>query len=125
LKISINYLITLKKCNNFQNIFTFSRYTFNVPTNPCWVGVYIATANNADNGYFFQETIQPGQPKTIDVPAGTAQVVVTFGASENIEFKLDDQKVEFNPNNTGIGLREIHMNLSYAAQTGQSEVTQP
>lgn len=111
---------------NAVNISSPAKATFTAPTAACWVGIYIPTATNADNGYFFQETIQPGQPKTVEIPAGAAQIVVTFGASENIEFKLDDQLVAFNPNNTGIGFRKINLSIAYVDQTqaAQPEVSQ-
>lgn len=105
------------------NVATPAKLEFTAVTGPCWVGVYIATAANNDNGYFYQETIQPGQPKTVEVPAGTAQLVISLGASEYMEFKLDGQKAEFNPNNAGIGPRNINMNLAYA-QTQQLEQSQ-
>ncbi|EOL50759.1 helix-turn-helix domain-containing protein [Enterococcus caccae] len=102
-----------------------AKLEFNAMTGPCWVGVYIATAANNDNGYFYQETIQPGQPKSVEIPAGTAQIVVSLGASEYMEFKLDGQKAEFNPNNTGIGPRNINMTLAYApSQPEQSAQSQ-
>ena len=111
------------------NVSPPAKATFSVASAACWVGVYISSATNSDNGYFFQETIQPGQPKTVEIPAETAQVIVTFGASENIEFKLDDQLVAFNPNNAGIGFRKIDLTIAYANQVQpnqsvQSEVPQ-
>ncbi|ALS36424.1 cytoskeletal protein RodZ [Enterococcus rotai] len=110
---------------NATNLASPAKLEFNALTGPCWVGVYIATAANNDNGYFYQETIQPGQPKSVEIPAGTAQVVVSLGASEYMEFKLDGQKAEFNPNNTGIGLRNINMTLAYAqSQPEQSAQSQ-
>ncbi|MBO0441186.1 helix-turn-helix domain-containing protein [Candidatus Enterococcus ikei] len=101
-----------------------AKLEFSAITGPCWVGVYIATAENNDNGYFYQETIQPGQPKSVEVPAGTTQLVISLGASEYMEFKLDGQKAEFNPNNTGIGPRNINMTLAYAQQAEQPQSTQ-
>ncbi|MHC5228500.1 helix-turn-helix domain-containing protein [Enterococcus sp. LJL99] len=111
---------------NAVNVSSPAKATFTATPAACWVGIYIPTATNADNGYFFQETIQPGQPKTVDIPEGTTQIIVTFGASENIEFKLDDQLVAFNPNNTGIGFRRIDLAIAYAnqTQTSQPEVSQ-
>ncbi|MGX7245110.1 helix-turn-helix domain-containing protein [Enterococcus quebecensis] len=108
------------------NVANPAKFEFSAVTGPCWVGIYIATAANNDNGYFFQETIQPGQPKSVEIPAGTTQVVISLGASEYMEFKLDGQKAEFNPNNTGIGPRNINMTLAYAqqSQTGQSQQSQ-
>ncbi|EOH96758.1 hypothetical protein UAW_01716 [Enterococcus haemoperoxidus ATCC BAA-382] len=105
------------------NVANPAKLEFSAVTGPCWVGVYIATAANNDNGYFYQETIQPGQPKTVEVPAGTTQMVISLGASEYMEFKLDGQKAEFNPNNTGIGPRNINMNVAYA-QTEQPQQSQ-
>ncbi|WP_207695975.1 hypothetical protein DOK67_0001132 [Enterococcus sp. DIV0212c] len=101
-----------------------AKLEFSAITGPCWVGVYIATAENNDNGYFYQETIQPGQPKSVEIPAGTTQLVISLGASEYMEFKLDGQKAEFNPNNTGIGPRNINMTLAYAQQAEQPQSTQ-
>lgn len=95
------------------NVANPGKFEFSAITGPCWVGIYIATAANNNNGYFFQETIQPGQSKAVEIPAGTTQLVISLGASEYLEFKLDDQKVEFNPNNTGIGPRNINMTLAY------------
>jgi len=109
---------------NAINVSEPAKLEFSAVTGPCWVGVYIATAANNDNGYFYQETIQPGQPKSVEIPAGTTQIVVSLGASEYMEFKLDGQKAEFNPNGTGIGPRNINMSLAYA-QTQQSEHSQP
>ncbi|MBO0473825.1 hypothetical protein IGL98_000158 [Enterococcus sp. DIV0840] len=106
------------------NVANPGKLEFSAVTGPCWVGVYIATAANNDNGYFYQETIQPGQPKSVEIPAGTAQVVISLGASEYMEFKLDGQKADFNPNNAGIGPRNINLTLAYA-QTEQSEQSQP
>lgn len=105
------------------NVTNPAKLEFNAVTGPCWVGVYIATATNNDNGYFYQETIQPGQAKSVEIPAGTTQIVVSLGASEYMEFKLDGQKAEFNPNNVGIGPRDINMTLAYA-QTEQSQQSQ-
>lgn len=109
---------------NATNVATPAKLEFSAVTGPCWVGVYIATAANNDNGYFYQETIQPGQPKSVEIPAGTAQVVISLGASEYMEFKVDGQVAVFNPNNTGIGPRNINMALAYAQtqpeQSGQS-----
>ncbi|WP_340689580.1 helix-turn-helix domain-containing protein [Enterococcus plantarum] len=102
------------------NVANPGKLEFSAVTGPCWVGVYIATAANNDNGYYYQETIQPGQPKSVDIPAGTAQVVISLGASEYMEFKLDGQEANFNPNNTGIGPRNINLTLAYA-QTEQSQ----
>lgn len=110
---------------NATNLASPAKLEFNAVTGPCWVGVYIATAANNDNGYFYQETIQPGQPKSVEIPAGTAQVVVSLGASEYMEFKLDGQKAEFNPNNTGIGLRNINMALAYAQSEQSTQSQQP
>lgn len=106
------------------NVANPGKLEFSAVTGPCWVGVYIATAANNDNGYFYQETIQPGRPKSVEIPAGTAQVVISLGASEYMEFKLDGQKADFNPNNAGIGPRNINLTLAYA-QTEQSEQSQP
>ncbi|MGX7149645.1 helix-turn-helix domain-containing protein [Enterococcus ureasiticus] len=106
------------------NVANPGKLEFSAVTGPCWVGIYIATAANNDNGYFYQETIQPGQPKSVEIPAGTAQVVISLGASEYMEFKLDGQKADFNPNSAGIGPRNINLTLAYA-QTEQSEQSQP
>ncbi|OJG67704.1 hypothetical protein RV09_GL002473 [Enterococcus moraviensis] len=105
------------------NVASPAKLEFNAVTGPCWVGVYIATEANNDHGYFYQETIQPGQAKSVEIPAGTTQVVISLGASEYMEFKLDGQTAQFNPNNTGIGPRNINLSLAYA-QTQQSESTE-
>lgn len=109
------------------NVSNPAKLEFSAVTGPCWVGVYVATAANNDNGYFYQETIQPGQPKSVDIPAGTAQVVISLGASEYMEFKVDGQKAEFNPNQAGIGPRNINLTLAYAQtqETEQSVQSQP
>lgn len=110
---------------NAVNVSAPAKVTFKASPAACWVGVYVPTAANDDNGYFFQETIQPDQPKTVEIPDGTTQIVVTFGASENIEFKLDDQLVAFNPNDTGIGFRKINLAIAYANQTQTDQSVQP
>lgn len=107
------------------NVANPGKLEFSAVTGPCWVGVYIATAANNDNGYYYQETIQPGQPKSLDIPAETAQVVISLGASEYMEFKLDGQKANFNPNNTGIGPRNINLNLAYAQTEKPQQSQQP
>ena len=110
---------------NAVNVPAPAKLTFKASPAACWVGIYVPTATNGDNGYFFQETIQPGQPKTVEIPDGTTQIVVTFGASENIEFKLDDQLVAFNPNDTGIGFRKVNLAIAYASQTQTDQSVQP
>lgn len=105
------------------NVASPAKLELSAVTGPCWVGVYIATAANNDNGYFYQKTIQPGQPQSVEIPAGTAQIVISLGASEYMELKLNGQSVQFNPNNTGIGPRNINMTLAYT-QPQQSEQSQ-
>ncbi|MEI5994144.1 helix-turn-helix domain-containing protein [Candidatus Enterococcus mansonii] len=107
------------------NVSTPAKLEFSATAGPCWVGVYIATAENADNGYFFQKTVQPGQAQSVDIPEGTAQLVISFGASEYIEFKLNGQKAEFNPSNSGIGPRNINMTLAYAQQQPEQSQQPP
>ncbi|MDA9471225.1 helix-turn-helix domain-containing protein [Enterococcus sp. 5H] len=105
------------------NVVSPAKLEFSAVTGPCWVGVYIATAANSDNGYFYQKTIQPGDPQSVEIPAGTTQIVISLGASEYMEFKVNGQNAAFNPNNTGIGPRNINMSLAYT-QTEQTEQTQ-
>ncbi|KAF9404146.1 hypothetical protein HW555_014491 [Spodoptera exigua] len=105
------------------NVVAPAKLEFSAVTGPCWVGVYIATAANSDNGYFYQKTIQPGDPQSVEIPAGTTQIVISLGASEYMEFKVNGQNAGFNPNNTGIGPRNINMSLAYT-QTEQTEQTQ-
>lgn len=105
------------------NVVSPAKLEFSAVTGPCWVGVYIATAANSDNGYFYQKTIQPGDPQAVEIPAGTTQIVISLGASEYMEFKVNGQNAAFNPNNTGIGPRNINMSLAYT-QTEQTEQTQ-
>jgi cytoskeletal protein RodZ len=107
------------------NVTNPAKLEFTATTGPCWVGVYIATAANNDNGYFFQETIQPGAPKSVDIPEGTTQIVISLGASEYMTFKVNGQDATFNPNNSGIGPRTINMTFAYAQTTGTSETSQP
>ncbi|MTD40220.1 DUF4115 domain-containing protein [Erwinia sp. CPCC 100877] len=107
------------------NVTSPAKLEFTAATGSCWVGVYIATAENNDNGYFFQETIQPGSPKTVDIPEGTTQLVISLGASEYITFKVNGQAAEFNPNNSGIGPRNINMTFAYAQTAQTSESSQP
>lgn len=101
------------------NAATPTKLDFSAITAPCWVGVYIPTAENNDNGYFFQQTVQPGQTQSVEIPEGTTQFTISLGASEYMEFKVDGQAAVFNPNNTGIGPRNINMSLEYE-QTQQS-----
>ncbi|MFK4567666.1 helix-turn-helix domain-containing protein [Enterococcus sp. UD-01] len=110
------------------NVTNPAKLEFTATTGSCWVGVYIATAANNDNGYFFQETIQPGAPKSVDIPEGTTQIVISLGASEYMTFKVNGQNATFNPNNSGIGPRNINMTFAYAqtAETSESsETSQP
>lgn len=95
------------------NIDSQAKLELTAATSPCWVGIYITTAANNDNGYFYQQTIQPGTPQSVDIPAGTTQIVISLGASEYMQMKLNGQSIGFNPNNTGIGPRTINMSLAY------------
>ncbi|OJG99417.1 hypothetical protein RV18_GL001485 [Enterococcus termitis] len=106
------------------NVATPAKLEFSAVTGPCWVGVFIPTAENNDNGYFFQETVQPGQAQSVDIPEGTTQLTISLGASEYMEFKVDGQAAVFNPNNTGIGPRNINMTLEYAQTQASSEQPQ-
>jgi cytoskeletal protein RodZ len=106
------------------NVATPAKLEFSAVTGPCWVGVFIPTAENNDNGYFFQETVQPGQAQSVDIPEGTTQFTISLGASEYMEFKVDGQAAVFNPNNTGIGPRNINMTLEYAQTQASSEQPQ-
>lgn len=96
------------------NIDSQAKLELTAATGPCWVGVYVTTAANNDNGYFYQQTIQPGTPQSVDIPAGTTQIVISLGASEYMQMKLNGQPISFNPNNTGIGPRTINLSLAYA-----------
>lgn len=89
--------------------------TFSAKNAPCWVGVYLANETNGDNGFFHQETVPAGQSVSVELPPNTPQAVITFGASENIRLAVNGQPAEFNPNNTGIGRREIRLAIQYAA----------
>lgn len=95
------------------NLASPAKLELTASTGACWVGIYVASAANNDNGYFYQQTIQPGVPQSVEIPAETAQITISLGASEYMQLKLDGQAVGFNPNNTGIGPRNINMSLAY------------
>lgn len=83
------------------------KFSFTATTGNCWVGIII------NGAYLFQATIPAGQTQEYEIPAGTANLTIALGASEYIDMKLNGQAILFNPNNTGIGERNINLTLAY------------
>lgn len=81
--------------------------TFQGTNGPCWVGVQV-------NGAFvYQYTLSAGDTQKMEIPAGTAAVAVTLGASSNVSLSLNDEAVNFNPNSTATVKRIINLTLNY------------
>ncbi|MBL1228381.1 helix-turn-helix domain-containing protein [Enterococcus sp. BWB1-3] len=83
------------------------KFSFTATTGNCWVGVII------NGAYMFQSTIPAGQTQEYEIPADVTSLTIALGASEYIDMKLNGQSILFNPNNTGIGERNIILTLAY------------
>lgn len=81
--------------------------SFQGTNGPCWVGV------QANGGYIYQYTLSAGETQQTEIPAGTAAVAITLGASSNVAMTLNDEALNFNPNNTATVKRTINLTLNY------------
>ncbi|MBL1226846.1 helix-turn-helix domain-containing protein [Enterococcus sp. BWR-S5] len=84
-----------------------AKFTFTATTGNSWAGVII------NGAYVFQYTVPAGQTQEFELPAGTTAVTIALGASEYMDMKLNGQPVIFNPNDTGIGERNIVFTITY------------
>lgn len=84
-----------------------AKFTFTATTGNSWAGVII------NGAYVFQYTVPAGQTQEFELPAGTTTVTIALGASEYMDMKLNGQPVTFNPNDTGIGERNIVITIAY------------
>ncbi|MDH6364820.1 cytoskeletal protein RodZ [Enterococcus sp. PF1-24] len=81
--------------------------TFEGTNAQAWVGVQI------DNAYVYQHTLATGEKEDFEIPAGTAEVVVTLGASNNSTLVLNGTQLDLNPNQTDDIQRTIVLKLNY------------
>ncbi|MGC6769123.1 RodZ domain-containing protein [Enterococcus sp. LJL128] len=86
---------------------TPAKFSFTATEGNCWAGVII------DGAYVFQSTVPQGQTQEFEIPAGATNVTVALGASEYMDMKLNGQQVIFNPNDTGIGERNLLFTIAY------------
>ncbi|MGL4695851.1 RodZ domain-containing protein [Enterococcus larvae] len=84
-----------------------AKFTFTATTGNSWAGVII------NGAYVFQYTVPAGQTQEFEIPAGTTEVTIALGASEYMDMKLNGQPVLFNPQDTGIGERNIVITIAY------------
>lgn len=84
-----------------------AKFTFTATTGNSWAGVII------NGAYVFQYTVPAGQTQEFEIPAGTNEVTIALGASEYMDMKLNGQPVLFNPQDTGIGERNIVITIAY------------
>lgn len=78
-------------------------------TGPCWVGVQV-------NGeYIYQYTLAAGDNQVTQIPSGVTEATIVLGASTNVAIQLNDEALNFNPNNN-VGQRlDVNLTLNYVA----------
>lgn len=78
-----------------------------VGTGSCWVGVQV------NGGYIYQYTLSAGVTQSTEIPAGTGAVTIVLGAAPNVTMSLNDEALNFNPNNNNVQRKDINLTLNY------------
>ena len=73
-----------------------------------WVGVQV------NGALTYQKTLEKGESETTELPADTAQAVITVGMAKYAEVKINDQALDFQPGNSLLQ-KNITLNIAYAS----------
>ena len=77
-------------------------------TERVWVGVQV------NGALTYQKTLEKGESETTELPADTAQAVITVGMAKYAEVKINDQGLDFQPGNSLLQ-KNITLNIAYAS----------
>lgn len=77
-------------------------------TERVWVGVQV------NGALTYQKTLEKGESETTELPADTAQAVITVGMAKYAEVKINDQTLDFQPGNSLLQ-KNITLNIAYAS----------
>ncbi|MEQ7193565.1 RodZ domain-containing protein [Enterococcus avium] len=77
-------------------------------TERVWVGVQV------NGSLTYQKTLEKGESETTELPADTAQAVITVGMAKYAEVKINDQALDFQPGNSLLQ-KNITLNIAYAS----------
>lgn len=77
-------------------------------TERVWVGVQV------NGALTYQKTLEKGESETTELPADTAQAVITVGIAKYAEVKINDQALDFQPGNSLLQ-KNITLNIAYAS----------
>ncbi|MEG0627537.1 MAG: DUF4115 domain-containing protein [Enterococcus sp.] len=73
-----------------------------------WIGVQV------NGALIYQYTLQPGESQTTELPADTAQTLITIGMAKYADIKVNDQGLDFQPGDSLLK-KDITLNIAYAA----------
>ncbi|MEG1502777.1 MAG: DUF4115 domain-containing protein [Enterococcus sp.] len=73
-----------------------------------WVGVQV------NNALIYQYTLQANESQTTELPADTAQAVITLGIAKYGEVKVNDQTLDFQPADSATQ-KNVTLNIAYAS----------
>lgn len=73
-----------------------------------WIGVQI------NGALTYQQTLQPGESQTTELPADAAQAVITVGIAKYADIKVNDQTLDFQPNDSQLQ-KNITLNIAYVS----------
>jgi cytoskeletal protein RodZ len=62
----------------------------------------------------YHKTLEKGESETTELPADTAQAVITVGMAKYAEVKINDQALDFQPGNSLLQ-KNITLNIAYAS----------
>lgn len=77
-------------------------------TERVWVGVQV------NGALTYQKTLEKGESETTELPADTAQAVITVGMAKYAEVKINGQALDFQPGNSLLQ-KNITLNIAYAS----------
>lgn len=76
-------------------------------TERVWIGVQV------NGALTYQKTLEKGESETTELPADTAQAVITVGMAKYAEVKINDQSLDFQPGDSLLQ-KNITLNIAYA-----------
>lgn len=77
-------------------------------TERVWVGVQV------NGALTYQKTLEKGESETTELPADTAQAVITVGMAKYAEVKINEQALDFQPGDSLLQ-KNITLNIAYAS----------
>lgn len=83
------------------------QFTFTGQDSACWLGILI------NNDYVFQNTIQPYESRSYTLPDNTESVSLVLGSASNLEIKVNNENLLFNPNKEEMFKRTLHLSITY------------